>query len=133
MVMAFYFTGQGWFYGICSCFDDFILHSAGERNHSFALAICGKKLRCSFTGNQRFLSAYSLLKTAYAIIQQFIGNILFDEKIGGTVHMALGRGYPETGSTNVSAIHWDMICDLRQGGKITVDGETLQENGKFTV
>lgn len=66
-------------------------------------------------------------------IQQFIGNILFDEKIGGTVHMALGRGYPETGSTNVSAIHWDMICDLRQGGKITVDGETFQENGKFVI
>lgn len=66
-------------------------------------------------------------------IQQFIGNILFDEKIGGTVHMALGRGYPETGSTNVSAIHWDMICDLRQGGKITVDGETFQEGGRFVV
>ena len=66
-------------------------------------------------------------------IQQFIGNILFDEKIGGTVHMALGRGYPETGSTNVSAIHWDMICDLRQGGQITVDGELFQKDGKFVV
>ena len=66
-------------------------------------------------------------------IQQFIGNILFDEKIGGTVHMALGRGYPETGSTNVSAIHWDMICDLRQGGLITVDGELFQKDGKFVV
>lgn len=66
-------------------------------------------------------------------IQQFIGNILFDEKIGGTVHMALGRGYPETGSSNVSAIHWDMICDLRQGGRITVDGEVFQENGAFVI
>lgn len=66
-------------------------------------------------------------------IQQFIGIILFDEKIGGTVHMALGRGYPETGSTNVSAIHWDMICDLRQGGAITVDGELFQKDGKFVV
>lgn len=66
-------------------------------------------------------------------IQTFIGNILFDEKIGGTVHMAVGRGYPETGSTNVSAIHWDMICDLRQGGQITVDGELFQKDGAFVV
>ena len=66
-------------------------------------------------------------------IQQFIGNILFDEKIGGTVHMALGRGYPESGSTNVSAIHWDMICDLRQGGEITVDGELFQKDGTFVI
>lgn len=66
-------------------------------------------------------------------IQQFIGNILFDEKIGGTVHMALGRGYPESGSKNVSAIHWDMICDLRQGGQIMVDGEVFQKDGKFVI
>ena len=47
-------------------------------------------------------------------IDRFTGNILFDEKIGGTFHMALGAGYPETGSKNHSAIHWDMICDLRK-------------------
>ncbi|MFN7209759.1 MAG: aminopeptidase, partial [Aggregatilineales bacterium] len=64
-------------------------------------------------------------------IQRFTGNILFDEKIGGTVHMALGRGYPETGSRNESAIHWDMICDMRQGGEIIVDGEVLYRDGKF--
>lgn len=66
-------------------------------------------------------------------IQQFTKNILFDEKIGGTVHMAVGRGYPETGSKNESAIHWDMICDLRQGGQITVDGEIFQKGGRFVV
>jgi aminopeptidase len=66
-------------------------------------------------------------------IQQFTKNILFDEKIGGTVHMAVGRGYPESGSTNESAIHWDMICDLRQGGQVTVDGELFQKDGKFVV
>jgi aminopeptidase len=59
--------------------------------------------------------------------------ILLDEKIGGTVHLAVGRSYPETGGVNESAIHWDMICDLRRGGRITVDGETLQEDGKFVV
>jgi aminopeptidase len=59
--------------------------------------------------------------------------ILLDEKIGGTVHLAVGRSYPETGGVNESAIHWDMICDLRRGGRISVDGEALQEDGRFVV
>lgn len=59
--------------------------------------------------------------------------ILLDEKIGGTVHMAVGMSYPETGGVNDSAIHWDLVCDLRQGGRIEVDGELLQENGEFKV
>jgi aminopeptidase len=66
-------------------------------------------------------------------ITAFTGQILLDEKIGGTAHMALGAGYPETGSTNVSAIHWDMICDLRQGGRIEVDGEPLLVDGRFVI
>jgi aminopeptidase len=58
-------------------------------------------------------------------IDRPVGAILFDEKIGGTVHLALGRSYPETGGTNASAVHWDMICDLRDGGRLTADGEPL--------
>jgi aminopeptidase len=61
------------------------------------------------------------------------GEILLDEKIGGTVHLAVGRSYPETGGVNESAIHWDMICDLRRGGRIEVDGELLQEDGRFQI
>ena len=64
-------------------------------------------------------------------IQQFTGNILFDEKIGGSFHMALGAGYPETGSKNKSAIHWDMICDMRKDAEILVDGELFYKNGQF--
>jgi aminopeptidase len=64
-------------------------------------------------------------------IDRFTGNILFDEKIGGTFHMALGAGYPETGSHNKSAIHWDMICDLRSDSEILVDGEMFYKNGEF--
>jgi aminopeptidase len=59
--------------------------------------------------------------------------VLLDEKIGGTVHMALGRSYPETGGVNDSAVHEDLVCDLRQGGRVTVDGEDLQVDGKFVV
>lgn len=58
-------------------------------------------------------------------------SILFDEKIGGTVHLALGNGYPETGGSNVSALHWDLIKDLRGGGQILLDGEVFQQNGIF--
>ena len=60
-------------------------------------------------------------------------DVLLDEKIGGTVHMAVGASYPETGGTNESAIHYDMVCDLRRGGRIEVDGEVLQQDGKFVV
>jgi aminopeptidase len=59
--------------------------------------------------------------------------ILLDEKIGGTTHMAIGASYPETGGKNESAVHWDLVCDLRQGGTITVDGEELQRDGRFVV
>lgn len=64
-------------------------------------------------------------------IDQFTSNILFDEKIGGTFHLALGSGYPETGSLNKSVIHWDMICDLRTDSEILVDGEVIYRNGQF--
>ncbi len=53
------------------------------------------------------------------------GTILLDEKLAGTVHLALGRSYPETGGTNSSALHWDLICDLRKGGRLSADGEEI--------
>jgi aminopeptidase len=66
-------------------------------------------------------------------IDRFTRNILFDEKIGGTFHMALGAGYPETGAKNKSVIHWDMICDMRKDAEIEVDGEVIYRNGKFIL
>jgi aminopeptidase len=64
-------------------------------------------------------------------IDRPVGAILFDEKIGGTVHLALGRSYPETGGVNESAVHWDLICDLRAGGRLSADGEVVQQDGAF--
>jgi len=64
-------------------------------------------------------------------IQKFTKNMLFDEKIGGTIHAALGMSIPETKANNTSSIHWDMLCDMREGGKIYADGELFYENGQF--
>ena len=58
-------------------------------------------------------------------IDRATGSILLDEKLAGTVHLALGRSYPETGGNNSSALHWDLICDLRDGGRLSADGEVL--------
>ncbi|MCY6370871.1 aminopeptidase [Clostridium ganghwense] len=64
-------------------------------------------------------------------IKNFTRNMLFDEKIGGTIHMAIGDSMPEAGGKNKSVIHWDMLCDMRDGGKIYADGELFYENGKL--
>ncbi len=66
-------------------------------------------------------------------IQKFTRNILFDEKIGGSIHMALGAAYPDTGGVNKSAVHWDLICDTRDGTEITADGEPFYRNGEFLI
>ncbi len=104
----------------------------------------GKVVRASAAKNEDFL-----LKTLdtddgarylgeFAIgtnkgITRFTRQILFDEKIGGSIHLALGAGYPQTGSKNESAIHWDMIADMRDGGEIWVDDELLYKDGEFAI
>ncbi len=104
----------------------------------------GKVVRASATKNEAFLlemldaddGARYLGEWAIGTnrnIDRFIKNILFDEKIGGTIHMAIGAGYPETGSKNKSAVHWDMICDMRDGGQIYADGELFYDSGEFKI
>jgi aminopeptidase len=75
-------------------------------------------------------------------IKQFSKNTLFDEKIGGTFHAAVGAGYPESGSDNESGLHWDMVCDLRPrttksgqipGGTIEADGKVFHKDGEFVI
>jgi len=66
-------------------------------------------------------------------IQRFTRNVLFDEKIGGTCHLAVGASYPETGGRNESAVHWDMVCDLRGGGAIYADGDLIHQDGQWKV
>jgi aminopeptidase len=97
--------------------------ATARKNEAFLLAMLDTD------PGARYLGEFAI-GTNYGI-DRFIGNILFDEKIGGTIHMALGHGYPETGSIAKSAIHWDMICDMRRDSEIVVDGEVLYRNGQF--
>lgn len=66
-------------------------------------------------------------------INRFMGNTLYDEKINGTIHLALGNGFPFIGGRNVSAVHWDMVKDMRKGGQIFCDRELVQENGRWLI
>ncbi len=104
----------------------------------------GRVVEASAEKNEKFLkSMIAMDKGASRVgefafglnqgIQRFTKNTLFDEKIGGTLHLALGKGYPESGSKNNSALHWDMVCDLRRGGEILVDGRLFSKNGKMKI
>jgi len=66
-------------------------------------------------------------------IEKFTKHMLFDEKIGGTVHLAIGRSIPESLGKNQSAIHWDMLCDMKKGGEIYADSELIYKDGKFII
>ena len=81
-------------------------------------------------GTRRFGEA--AIGTNYDI-KQMTKNILFDEKIGGTVHLAIGQAYLQTGGKNQSSVHWDMITDMRTGGEIFADGEKIYESGNFLI
>ena len=65
-------------------------------------------------------------------IDRPLRNVLFDEKMAGTVHVALGYGFPPLGGSNESAIHWDLVADLRRGGELWADGELIQRDGRWT-
>lgn len=100
-----------------------VVRAKASRNEAFLKAMIEQDPGASRLGEIAIGTNYK--------IKQFTQNILFDEKIGGTFHAALGMGYPETGNMNKSGLHWDMICDLREGGTIKVDGELISRNGKF--
>ena len=102
-----------------------VVKASAEKNEEFLLAMLDSD------EGSRYLGEFAI-GTNYGI-QKFTKSILYDEKIGGSFHMALGAGYPETGSKNVSAIHWDMICDIREDSEIRVDGELLYKDGKFMI
>jgi len=84
----------------------------------------------SLKGARRFGEAAIGTNTS---IDRITKNILFDEKMGGSVHMAIGQSYLQAGGKNESSVHWDMITDMRQGGQILADGELVYEDGGFLI
>ncbi len=102
-----------------------VVKASAEKNENFLLRMLDTDKGARYVGEFAFGTNPG--------IGRFTKNTLFDEKIGGTVHLALGKGYPESGSKNSSAIHWDMVCDLRQGGEVRVDGVPFLRDGEFLV
>jgi len=105
--------------------DGKVIEATAAKNEGFLLKMLETDKGARYVGEFAFGTNYG--------IQQFTKNGLFDEKIGGTIHLALGAGYPESGSKNKSAIHWDMVCDLRKGGEVRVDGTLFLKDGKILV
>ncbi len=105
--------------------DGKVVKAKAKKNEDYLMKMLDTDERSRYLGEFAIGTNYQ--------IQQFTKNILFDEKIGGSFHMAIGAGYPETGSLNRSAVHWDMICDMRNGGEIRVDGDLMYEDGAFVI
>jgi aminopeptidase len=101
-----------------------VAKATASKNQPFLLEMLGSDAGSRYVGEFAIGTNYD--------IDRFSHNILFDEKLGGTFHMALGAGYPETGSKNKSIIHWDMICGL-EDSEIIVDGEVVYRDKKFLV
>jgi aminopeptidase len=102
-----------------------VVHATAQKNEEFLIS------QLDVDEGSRYLGEFAI-GTNYGI-QQFTKNILYDEKIGGSFHMAVGNGFLEAGSKNTSAIHWDMICDMREDGEISADGEIFYQKGKFLI
>jgi aminopeptidase len=100
-----------------------VIKAQAEKNQAFLMEMLESDPGARYVGEFAIGTNYE--------IDRFSHNILFDEKLGGSFHMALGAGYPETGSKNKSVIHWDMICGMQEEAEILVDGEVIYRNGKF--
>ncbi len=100
-----------------------VVKSSAENNQTFLRNMLDSDAGARYLGELGIGTNYG--------IKRFIRNILFDEKIGGSVHLAVGKSYPQCGGRNKSALHWDMIKDLRDGGELYFDGKVVQKNGKF--
>jgi len=100
-----------------------VVDASASKGEEFLLAMLDQDEGARVLGEVAIGTNYS--------VTEYTKNTLFDEKIGGTFHAAVGSSYPETGGKNESGLHWEMVCDLRQGGRILVDGEQISENGRF--
>lgn len=102
-----------------------VVTATAAKNEDYLKAILNTDEGAKYLGEFAFGTNYG--------ITRFTRSLLFDEKIGGTMHMALGAGFPDTGSRNVSGIHWDFILDMHNDSEVLVDGELFYKNGNFVI
>ncbi len=105
--------------------DGKVVAASAKKNETFLLS------QLDADEGARYLGEFAI-GTNYGITK-YTKNILFDEKIGGTFHLAIGGGFPEIGGKNTSSIHWDFICDIKSDSEISVDGEVLYKDGQFKI
>jgi aminopeptidase len=105
--------------------DGLVVKAAAEKNEEYLLKMLDQDAGARRLGELGIGTNFG--------IDRFTKSILYDEKIGGTIHLALGASYPETGGKNESGLHWDMICDMRTDSEMRVDGELFYKDGKFQV
>jgi aminopeptidase len=103
--------------------DGKVVDASASKGEEYLISMLDMDAGSRFLGECAIGTNYS--------ITRYTKNTLFDEKIGGTVHFALGAGYPETGNDNKSGLHWDMVVDMRPGGYVEIDGQKVSENGRF--
>lgn len=103
--------------------DGLVIEARAEKNEAYLLSILDTDPGARRLGEFAIGTNYD--------IKRFTGSIVFDEKIGGTIHTAVGQAYPQTGGVNQSAVHWDMICDMKEDGEIYADGDLFYQNGQF--
>ncbi len=102
-----------------------VVKETAEKNQQFLTSMLNMDKGARYVGEFAIGTNYD--------IKKFSKNILFDEKIGGTCHLAVGASIPESGGKNKSALHWDMICDLKKDSEISADGKVIYKNGKFKI
>ena len=100
-----------------------VVEASAEKGEEFLTSLLDTDAGARYLGELGIGTNYGIGRAS--------GNVLFDEKLGGTVHLAIGRSYAETGGTNDSGVHTDLVCDLRAGGEIRLDGEVIQKDGRF--
>jgi len=103
--------------------DGKVVEASAETGEEYLMTLLDADAGARYLGELGIGTNYSIPRAS--------ANVLFDEKLGGTVHLAIGRSYAETGGMNDSSVHTDLVCDLREGGELYADGELIQENGRF--
>ena len=100
-----------------------VVEASAERGEEYLMSLLDADPGARYLGELGIGTNYGIRRAS--------ANVLFDEKLGGTVHLAIGRSYTETGGQNESSVHTDLVCDLRDGGELYADGDLIQENGRF--